>query len=76
MTLSRILPLTILLCASPALAHPGHHDDASLVDAVSHLASSPFHLGIIALVLTAAIGLGLIWRKSRMQAERQRSSNR
>ena len=67
----RFAPLAVLLAASPALAHPGHHDEAGLTDAVSHIASSPFHLGMIALVAVMAIGLGLIWRTSRPQAQKR-----
>ena len=67
----RLAAVAALVITSPALAHPGHHDEAELADAASHIAASPFHLGMIALVAVTAIGLGLIWRTSRLQAQRR-----
>lgn len=68
----RFAPLTALLAAGPALAHPGHHAEAGLSKAMSHVAASPFHLGMIALAAVAA-GLGVIWAGSRLKSARQRS---
>ena len=71
----RFAPLAVLLAAGPALAHPGHHDETGLTEAVSHIATSPFHLGMIALVAVTAIGLGLIRRTSHLQAQKRHADH-
>lgn len=55
--------LGTLAGATPALAHPGHHEQMSLAELGHHLVSSPYHMGLIAVgVLVLA---GILWRAAR-----------
>ncbi len=52
-----LLALGGSLLATPALAHPGHHDMIAPQNVVEHLLSSPFHLALMALSLIGGVAL-------------------
>ena len=52
----------LLALASPAMAHPGPHDDPNVVHLFAHLFTDGFHVAQVGLALMAGFaGLGL-WR--------------
>ncbi len=69
--MTRTLFTTLMLIAAPpALAHPGAHH-GTLLDAVAHLFSEPYHLALAtAAVLFGVLGARALRRRSqRRQAD-------
>ncbi|CAN7526388.1 HupE/UreJ family protein [Phenylobacterium sp. LjRoot219] len=61
----------LLLSPAVALAHPGHHEDAGLLDNLRHLATQPDHLlAAGALLLIALAGGGVRLVRARVRARR------
>ena len=66
----RSLTAVLALAATPALAHPGHHETLSLADQARHLLSQPDHLLAAAgLAALAALG-GVVWRRARVRVRK------
>ncbi len=63
--LAPLMPL-IALPASPAWAHPGDHASV-LSNFISHLLSEPDHLVLVLLCVAAAIGVGWVQRRNRLE---------
>lgn len=62
-----LLTLTSLLASGSALAHSGEHVVSGFTDAVSHMLTEPFHLGMIAAALVVGIGAFRMWKKSKQR---------
>jgi hypothetical protein len=50
-----LVAMMIAAAASPALAHPGPHNEMSLTQLARHVLSDPYHIPNVA----AAVGFGL-----------------
>lgn len=60
----------VLLAATQAGAHPGHHMESSVSAVTQHLLSSPYHMGLaIGVALFLAVAVWKVW------AKKQSSSN-
>lgn len=60
----------LLAASSPALAHPGDHHAESILSAVAHWLTSPFHLAIGTGVL-ALFAIARVVRRQRVRRQEQ-----
>lgn len=52
--------LPLLAMSGDALAHPGPHGDMGVWTMLEHFLSSPFHVGMVAIV-AVLLAVGVIW---------------
>lgn len=59
-----IATLLLIAAATPAMAHPGHHEEMSFWTSVSHLFGSLDHLTTLG-VIAVVVGFGgrVLWRR-------------
>ena len=65
-----MLAAALLVTSSPALAHPGQHHAESVLTAVAHWLTSPFHLAIGSGVL-ALFAVARVIRGQRVRRQQQ-----
>ena len=66
----RFLTALMALTATPALAHPGHHETLSFADQARHLLTQPDHILAFAGLVVLAVAGAWQWRRVRAKARK------
>jgi hypothetical protein len=66
-SMTGLVTLTSVFASSASLAHSGEHSVTSIMAALAHMLTEPFHLGMMAAAVIAAIGAFRLWKKSQQQ---------
>lgn len=61
----RLLTAVMILVATPALAHEGHHETLTLAQQVRHLLSQPDHQLAFAGLIALAVAGTWSWRRAK-----------
>jgi len=63
-SITGLVTLTSVFASGASLAHSGEHSVTSIMAALAHMLTEPFHLGMIAAAVIAGIAAFRLWKKS------------